>query len=346
MKIKQIICILMVLATVVGCSQYEYDMPTPAVEVKESVLEFDAFGGDGYILVESKSAISAESDATWCQVRVVDKRIVVTVASFDGMENRTALVTITSNDGTPMNVPVTQTASLFIVDNVSFETSYLQSTVKTHVRADNRQVSLSSDDTWLSAVYERDSVFITAQQNDGVPARTGTVQVKAGDIVHTLTVRQASSYLTYDDFLGEWDISFTNVSTGALVEGKATLSVNQRGSSYRISSSSFLNSYSFIIYYRESTASLYIVGGEEIGPNGSYDVVIGLMSTTNVFNSSSSVELEAIPVISPAGTVCAFQDNGSWPGYTIVNFAFGAYNAGGGSYVGTFARYTNITLTK
>ena len=341
MKIKQIICILMVLATVVGCSQYEYDIPTSGVEVKESVLEFDAFGGDGYILVESKSAISAESDATWCQVRVVDKRIVVTVASFDGMENRTALVTITSNDGTPVNVPVTQTASLFIIDDLSLETGFILSTVKTHVRADNRPVSVSSNDAWLSVVYERDSVFITAQLNNNSSIRIGTVTVKAGDITQTITVKQQERRLLYDEFLGEWDLSYTNVGTGATVSGKATLSVAQQGKSFTISSTSIFRP--FTIHYRESSRSLVIAAGEDLGTYSGYDLITGLIHTGNSINFTPSLELEAQPQIGGVIT-CLFADNGSWAGQTINRFQFAARIAG--AYQGGFATYANIKLTK
>ncbi|MDR2815923.1 MAG: hypothetical protein LBB62_04380 [Proteiniphilum sp.] len=346
---KRVIYFLMALAFTAGCSQYEYKLSDSGLTVTESLLEFTAKGGDGYILVESGNSIKAESNSNWCQIKVSGKKIEVTVAPYDGIENRTAVVSITAGEDYPVNVPVTQFASRFIIDDLAFDIDFLASSMKTAAISDNA-ITVSTVNTWIDARYERDSVFITVERNNNPAARTGKVEVTSNNITQSIVINQAGRSLAFEDVLGNYEMSYQSTPTSAVSKRNVSFVRSATTGYYDVTG---LPLGILKVKFNSTNKTLEIYAGQNMGVDSRdpsrvivplvYDTAQGYISWSEsyfykgVWNNAFD-----------AGMAFTFEDSGSWAGYIINALYFvssNQYPVANGSYTGAFI-YINISLKK
>lgn len=348
---KRIIYFLTFLAIMTGCSQYEYNLSDPGLTIKESQLDFGAKGGDGYILVESDGAISATSNANWCQVKVVGKKIEVTVAPYTDIENRTAVVTITSNGGIPVNVPITQSASRFIVETLAFDTDFVETTVKTRVIADG-VVTVSSEDAWINVRYENDSVYISVLFNNNPAVRNGTVEVTSGAVTQVIKISQAAKSLLFDDCLGEWEMTYNPGNTSTVVNKKNIIfSKSATANQYNVTGLD-LNA-TMKVVFNSANKTLEIYPSQDMGPypgDTSRRLSILVWTADSYISWASTYYYKGVWNNSFDNMSFTFTDSGTYTGKTIVGL-YGVHTSVipvvSGSYTAISSiRYCNISMTK
>lgn len=350
-QMKRIIYFLMVLVAMTGCNQYEYNLSDPGLKIKESQLDFSSKGGNGYILIESDRAISAKSNADWCQIKVVDKKIEVTVASYSDIENRTAIVTVTADNGIPVNVPVTQSASLFIIETLVFDTDFVETTLKTHVISD-KVVAVSSADTWIDTKYENDSVYISVSFNNNPTVRSGTVEVTSGTVTQTIKVTQAAKSLLFNDCLGEWEMTYytTPTSTTAV---KKNIVFNSSSTANQYNVTGFELDATMRVKFNNANKTLEIYASQDMGTdpgNSSRKLSLLMYSSDGYISWDNSLYYKGVWSNSFDNMSFAFTDSGTWSGKTIV----GLYGVSSsvipvvsGSYTAVSSiRYFNISIAK
>ncbi|GAB6008907.1 BACON domain-containing protein [Dysgonomonas reticulitermitis] len=348
---KRIIYFLMVLVIMTGCSQYEYNLSDPGLKIKESQLDFSAKGGNGYILVESDMPISAKSNADWCQIKVVDKKIEVTVASYSDIENRTAIVTVTTDNGIPVNVPVTQSASLFIIETLVFDTDFVETTLKTHVISD-KVVTVSSADTWIDAKYENDSVYISVLFNNNPTIRSGTVEVTSGAVTQVIKISQAAKSLLFSDMLGEWEMSYNPGNTSTVVNKKNIIfSKSATANQYNVTGLD-LNA-TMKVVFNSANKTLEIYPSQDMGPypgDTSRRLSILVWTADSYISWASTYYYKGVWNNSFDNMSFTFTDSGTYTGKTIVGL-YGVHTSVipvvSGSYTAISSiRYCNISMTK
>lgn len=316
---KRITYFLMVLVAMTGCNQYEYNLSDPGLTIKESQLDFSSKGGNGYILIESDRPISAKSNADWCQIKVVDKKIEVTVASYSDIENRTAIVTVTADNGIPVNVPVTQSASLFIIETLVFDTDFMETTLKTHVISD-KVVAVSSADTWIDTKYENDSVYISVSFNNNPTVRSGTVEVTSGAVTQVIKVSQAAKSLLYSDMLGEWEMSYYTSPTSTTVV-KKNIVFNSSSTANQYAVTGFGLNTTMSIKFNNTSKTLEIYPSQDMGPdlnNSSRKLSILLYSLPGNITWGTTYYYKGVWNNSFDNMNFTFTDSGTWSGYSVI----------------------------
>lgn len=347
---KRVIYFLMALVFITGCNQYEYELSDPGLTVKESVLDFAAKGGDGYILVESDTPIEAKSNSDWCQIRVVDKKIEVTVAPYSGIENRTAVVSITAGKDFPVNVPVTQSAARFIIEDLVFDVDFILTSVKTAVISDE-EVTVSSSDEWIETNYENDSIFITVAFNPKDEIRTGTVTVTSGIISQTITINQAARRFTFEEFLGDWTLSYISSIEGETSRSSmdVQLLTNEDGKSFRlgpISNGGTGSGYLLVDYSVENARTIFRIRNAQSLPNyGSYLIRVVAWNAQTSFSTATTISYQGSYLDDNGTVTIQFADNGSWPDYQVNGLLVAAFNSAG-TYAGSLYSLDYVIMTK
>jgi hypothetical protein len=173
---------------VAGCTEERTEEFDSRLKVIESQLDFASSGGTGKIVVE-QTGVNATSNAGWCTVSVSGNVVNVTVAQHTELPNRTAVVTIKSENKS-INVPVTQTGTRFIFDNAEISVPFTASVVKRPVSSDV-SVEIESESNWIHASVVADTLYLNIDENPVATLRTGNVKLSAGIVTITLVVKQA-----------------------------------------------------------------------------------------------------------------------------------------------------------
>lgn len=342
----------MTLVFMTGCSQYEYEALDAGLTVTESLLEFTANGGEGYILVESDKSIEAKSNSDWCQVLVNGKKIKVTVASFSGVENRTAVVAISAGGDYPVNVPVTQKAAKFIIADLVFDVDYIAGSVQTKVISDEA-VTVSTSDDWITVDYNDGTITIDVLFNPIEKDRTGTVEVTSKNITQTIIINQAARRVGYSDFVGEWELSYINTINGedSRTVINVELKVNEEGKSYQllpISNGGATDGSLIVDYSERGTESVFTIKNAQQLPNyASFKVLAVAWNVETSFTTAPAVTYEGAYRNVEGKIIIEFADNGSWGSDDQVNgLLIGAFHPTDGDFLGYLYSMDYIKMVK
>lgn len=349
---KQVIYFLVTLVFLTGCSKYDYTLSDAGLTVKESVLEFTAKGGDGYILVESKNPIEATSNSDWCRIKVTDKKIEVTVESHLGIENRTAVVSISADRDYAVNVPVTQSASRFIINAFHFEVGNEATTVKTAAHS-QQGIIFTTEETWMTADYDGDSISIAVSKNPG-KERKGTIKVTSGTVSQTITVMQESAPLSYDDFIGSWTLSFFNTIEKETTRRSmtVTMSKNEYEASY------LLGAFPNVLNEPTGSTNLVLSYSVKNGKNifrfancqslSDYEqdrVIACVWDVKRSFTTDPNVTYGGEFIYENNKITIQFKNNGSWANNQTNGLMVGTFG-NDGAYQGSLYSMDYIIMTK
>lgn len=169
----------------------------PTYEINDNIkivsqdLVFSPQGGNGTIVVEAESAVTATADRPWCTVTVSGMNIAVTVPEWNGKENRYAKITIQSGKDV-ISVTAQQYGEVIGGLDMTDITSPAEGSVKEISFVSNLPVSMTSNESWIHVAVDEEHqvVKITVDKNTQPGTRTGVINYSIGNHSGTFNVLQ------------------------------------------------------------------------------------------------------------------------------------------------------------
>lgn len=193
-----------------GCASDEPDYQlAQKVEIVSADLAYAPGGGTGTIVTKATGTLTATSSVDWCSVSVSGPNVNVSVAPYDGLENRYAKIEIKSQDGSSavtlhqygMYLDLSVAEDFYHVDDIGGK-------VEIPLEHFNFVPDGVADVDWLSSELAGDVLVIKAKDNTTGEMRSGNITI--GE--KTITVDQWS----FDKFFaGEYTWRGTTTLTGS-----------------------------------------------------------------------------------------------------------------------------------
>lgn len=196
---KKILSFIVLLAGVISITSCSSDdatyQATPKLEVASANVLFEAEGGDGSIVVNSSSTVSATTDASWLSLSVQGNKVIVTADPNLTLEGRSALIQLVSGT-TKAEVTATQKSSVYGVPSLSYEIGDYQATLNIDV-VHNQEVTVESKADWITATFNKETsqIEIVAEDNNEADPREGIVTVTMGEYSNDIVITQAGFLL-------------------------------------------------------------------------------------------------------------------------------------------------------
>lgn len=236
---KKIFSFLLLLAgviTITSCSNNDATYTAPeSLAITQADVLFGAGGGDGTIVANTTSTLSAKTDASWLSFAVSGNTVTVTSQPNSSLEGRSAKISVTAADGATANVIATQHGLLLQLDA---ESAYL-------FQATGSEPILISDKSNIDFDQVVSDDWIHFEEVDGGYAVS--VDDNEGEYRHgTITLSFAASNFTKTINIGQWGGVFPfaslNTATYEDEEGNAytkTISVvadesDENGNTYLV----------------------------------------------------------------------------------------------------------------
>lgn len=191
---KKILSFIVLLAGVISITSCSSDdatyQATPELEVASANVLFEAEGGDGSIVVNSSSTVSATTDANWLSLSVQGNKVIVTADPNLTLEGRSALIQLVSGT-TKAEVTATQKSSVYGIPSLSYEIGDYQATLNIDV-VHNQEVTVESQADWITATFNKETsqIEIVAEDNNEADPRVGIVTVTMGDYSNDIVITQ------------------------------------------------------------------------------------------------------------------------------------------------------------
>ncbi|MBP5217324.1 MAG: BACON domain-containing protein, partial [Bacteroidales bacterium] len=200
---KKYLHILMVGAMLMTVS---CQVEQPTYEINDNIkivsqdLVFSPQGGNGTIVVEAESAVTATADRPWCTVTVSGMNVAVTVPEWNGKENRYAKITIQSGKDA-ISVTAQQFGEVIGGLDMTDVTSPAEGSVKEFKYVSNLPVSLVSNESWIHIAIDEELqvVKITIDKNTEAGTRAGVVNYTIGGHSGTFNVLQYPETILVQD---------------------------------------------------------------------------------------------------------------------------------------------------
>lgn len=196
---KKILSFIVLLAGVISITSCSSDdatyQATPKLEVASANVLFEAEGGDGSIVVNSSSTVSATTDASWLSLSVQGNKVIVTADPNLTLEGRSALIQLVSGT-TKAEVTATQKSSVYGIPSLSYEIGDYQATLNIDV-VHNQEVTVESQADWITATFNKETsqIEIVAEDNNEADPREGIVTVTMGEYSNDIVITQAGFLL-------------------------------------------------------------------------------------------------------------------------------------------------------
>jgi hypothetical protein len=272
---KNIYKFLVLILTVGVSACSDSDEPsedTGALSVVETSVSFPQAGGnDGFIKVNLTDGYTATSSQNWCTLDIEKDVIKVSAVANPQLGSRAALVTVASGNqrkevavyqyGVIMTVEQTE---LFFDSNDGPENPQ-----KVKISA-NSTPTVTVADPWVTATIIEDTLTVYCN-NFPTDERSTTVTVTVGEVETVITVTQVFS-VAYEDYLGEWTMTGTDIITGEEITfPDIVITENVSGQSYYVDgwyASTFYVGMRFVMEYDPQTGGVTVKGLQYAG---SYD---------------------------------------------------------------------------
>lgn len=315
------------------------------IKVTDANVIFETTGGEGYIKVEAPESVKAESNQDWCVVSVSDKTIQLTVSPNTGIGGRSAVITIRSASES-ITVTAVQTSAVMWLKDFEESISFVSqgATAKSAVIS-SFPVTVKSHSDWITYHFENDSLYLTASA--GGPRK--------GNIVFSSQGREISYNLlqiSYEGFLGEWEMKFLNPSNSNTETATVVLSQKTANESFTLGNLVISGTYiaQIDLMFNPSTYNVTLAAGQYLATIGSNYVYLALRSSTGSYGYAANIQLAGIFNLADDGTATyTFVDNGTW---SSVAGGFGFYIFSGqppsaSTVTGTsYRRFMNVVMTK
>ncbi|OUN78059.1 hypothetical protein B5G09_04390 [Alistipes sp. An54] len=287
-----------------------------------------------------------EDAATWLSASAADGTISLT-ATLNYTGKRSTTITVTEG-WKPVEIQVSQDM-VSLVDKSSVvldrEAATVTVTATEYMEYVGADWSVSTDATWLTLTKgQSDSFTVKVEENTSGAQRTGTIDVKSsnGDVLCTVTVSQ--KIYSYEFFLGEWTMHYSDSDSGKATTLKVTLAANEDRTGYTASGLY----YDIVLGYDDSgsTPKLTMLR-QYITYNGTYYVYLcpwDAMSGYYTWGEGYGADL--IYNMKESDQQLLFQDNGAWGDHAVNSFmiyAFKSMTTSSSTAAGSYARYPLIT---
>lgn len=327
------ICAFALCILFVGCSDDD-GMPTTELEVLSNTAKFDAAGGEGKILVQSPSSITAVTEEDWCNVSVSGMTVNVVVPVNTTIMGRTAMVAISAG-GETLRVPVYQAGDVFVCDLEDYSFPMTGGSRAFSLKT-AREISVTECPEWLSYELNDGGIEFTATAADSDRSGRVTITVGQGNSV-TAVFRQWSVE-------GAYSLSFED-NEGQPGVGSAVVSKRTDGTLAVQTTGMVLNA-TLNASYSEVNQQMTLSCGQVLGRASGYIVIVcGLASDGYVSWNTSVQYVASAQFDDETGKVkFEFHDNGTWAGKTLVGLHYGGFSDDG--YAGGFGSAYNLVMTK
>lgn len=192
-----------------GCASDEPDYQlAQKVEIVSADLAYSPGGGTGTIVTKATGTLTATSSVDWCSVSVSGPNVNVSVAPYDGLENRYAKIEIKSQDGSSA-VTLHQYGMYFDLEGAedSYHVQDRDAKVEIPLTHYNHVPDGVADVDWLSSEIVGENLVIKAEDNMTGKPRVGKFSIGT----KTMTFVQWS----YDtSFAGEFEWRGTTTLDG------------------------------------------------------------------------------------------------------------------------------------
>lgn len=200
------------LLALAACSDDE----TAGFEVLRSELYFSAAAGKGYVLVSDAGCTATVSEA-WCRTEHKGDSILVYTDNNTSIENRTAMLTLSSPSGV-QRLPVTQSGAYFRIESAGVEDGTTIHTGDAR-RVFDLKLTSTFDYTvdvsapWLTAEQNGAGLMLLAEENATGRPRRAVVNIVNPTMDKKLTIEVMQYELT--DLEGTWTAEYETRATAA-----------------------------------------------------------------------------------------------------------------------------------
>lgn len=315
-KINIIWLLLGAMFLITACSSD--DEATEAVSplrIIKSDIDFTAQGGTGTVVLAATSGVaSAASSEPWCTVTVSsDTTVSVTVVPYEGIESRNSNVTITDHNNHAVHISATQTGMRF---GLGGHVATLNDSGKGSSMAANISFMPTIDSPdWCTVTFSQDSLYFSAQPNTTGSVRSGYAYISGVNRKDSVLVVQGE----LKDILGSYRLAGQDGETGEAVYLDAEL----KGTAGNLRIEFPKLGWKCPVQFNASTLSFTLAGGTnfgtyEVNDSVTYNVGACLWDTEQGYITWAKNYTYNCQFQSMEGyTVGVFEDNGSWPNYTV-----------------------------
>ena len=195
-KILSFIVLLTGVISFTSCSNDDASYnPVPKLEIESSDVMFESDGGNGSIVVNASSAVTATTDASWLTLSVQGNKVVVTANPNITLDGRSATIKLVSGN-TEAYVTATQKGSIYGIPSLYYEIGDYQASLDIDV-IHSQEVTVESQTAWLTATFNKETnqIEITAEDNNDADPREGSIKVTMGDYIDEITIVQSGLLL-------------------------------------------------------------------------------------------------------------------------------------------------------
>lgn len=207
---KKYIPFLMVPMLCMGAVSCQDEESTYSLQVVKSEAYFQAKESKGYIVLSQSGNFTASSSEDWCQVTCKQDSVLLEVSNNTSLEGRTAVVTITSADGS-QKVPVSQAGGYFRSD--AGQDTFIVNNKQQKLVYDIKTVfdyAASTEASWITPNIGTEGTTLNIASNTSGAPRYAKVQFYCESLNQTITTG-IYQYET-SNFLGNWTAKWQDKS--------------------------------------------------------------------------------------------------------------------------------------
>lgn len=207
---KKYIPFLMVPVLCMGAVSCQDEEKTYSLQVVKSEAYFQAKESKGYIVLSQSGNFTASSSEDWCQVTCKQDSVLLNVSDNTSLEGRTAVVTITSADGS-QKVPVSQAGGYFRSD--AGQDTFIVNNQEQKLLLDIKTVfdyESSTEASWITPNIGTEGTTLNIAPNTSGAPRYAKVEFYC----ESLNQKISAGIYQYEtnDFLGNWTAKWQDKS--------------------------------------------------------------------------------------------------------------------------------------
>lgn len=199
-----------------GCSDDDNkgDVVTTLIASTENLIQ-PPTGGSGEIVLLTTDGVSIDSSVDWCTYTVSGNTIKFDIAYNPSSESRNAIISVRKGED-HQHISILQNGEVLDTDQ---ERLFVRQTGKTTaggtlqfiVRA-NAPFSVKANDSWIDYTIKDDSIVLVTPTTTTDNRRGSITVYLTNNPSHQKTIPLLQFTATINDFIGDWDLTYTNVN--------------------------------------------------------------------------------------------------------------------------------------
>lgn len=219
---KKIVLLIAIAAAAlaVSCNKEktpQYEQPKK-LALTSYQLDYSPLASEGQVVVDTKDAITATTDRSWCTVSVSGNTVTLRLTENFSKLNRYAVLSLQAGDAS-LDLSVIQYGEILSgLGTLSDITAPVGGDVIEVPVKLNIPVTFETSESWIHPVLAEDEIVITVDPNPNPATRLGTVSYSAGSANGSFNVTQYPELKKPDDWVitpGEVVFKYPDFSTSA-----------------------------------------------------------------------------------------------------------------------------------